>query len=247
MQRFAHNSLWSWGTPRILGPLTTEETNSQLLFLEKQAQKSRDIEQDCVALNLHPNWDGILECRAEEQGSNMEPVDQRVPPQSTWETACTAGSWRRYASCWWCGGRQNRGQEQRKVAAVNHQEFNHWTWRSRLRSKIACGKVLHGTCYSTTLSPGTIMWQTDASTTGVNEPRSCSISPKMDGMLQLQCNYVYKKLPKRRTEMNGQNEQCYQLAFSWQTDIVEKIVLFPLENWLSNMMSVIILFKVDRS
>ena len=62
MRRFAHNSLRSRGTSRVLGPLTTEETNSQLLFMEKQAQKSRDIERDRVALNLHPNQDGVLEC-----------------------------------------------------------------------------------------------------------------------------------------------------------------------------------------
>ena len=55
-------SLRSRGTPRVLGPLTTEEMNSQLLFLEKQAQRSPDIERDRVALNLQPNQDGILEC-----------------------------------------------------------------------------------------------------------------------------------------------------------------------------------------
>ena len=63
MRRFAHNSLRSRGTSRVLGPLTTEETNSQRLFWEKQAQKNCDIERDRVALNLYPNQDGILECR----------------------------------------------------------------------------------------------------------------------------------------------------------------------------------------
>lgn len=68
MRRFARNSLRSRGTPRILGPLTTEETTSQLLFLEKQAQKSPDSERDHVALSLHPNQDGILEFRGRIQG-----------------------------------------------------------------------------------------------------------------------------------------------------------------------------------
>ena len=63
MRRFARNSLRSRGTPRVLGPLTTEETTSQLLFLEKQAQKSPESERDRVALNLHPNQDGVLECQ----------------------------------------------------------------------------------------------------------------------------------------------------------------------------------------
>ena len=66
MWRFAHNSLHSQGTPRVLGPLTTEETNSQQLFWEKQAQKS--CERDCVVLNLQPNKDGLLECRGRIQG-----------------------------------------------------------------------------------------------------------------------------------------------------------------------------------
>ena len=60
MRRFAHNSLRSRGTPRVLEPLTTEETNSQRLFWEKQAQKNCDIERDRVALNLYPNQDGIF-------------------------------------------------------------------------------------------------------------------------------------------------------------------------------------------
>ena len=68
MRRFAHNSLRSRGTPRVLGPLTTEETNSQRLFWEKQAQKKCDIERDRVALNLQPNQDGLLECRGRIQG-----------------------------------------------------------------------------------------------------------------------------------------------------------------------------------
>ena len=46
MRRFAHNSLCSQGTPCIKGPLTTEETNHQRLFWEKQAQRSCDIERD---------------------------------------------------------------------------------------------------------------------------------------------------------------------------------------------------------
>ena len=68
MRRFARNSLRNRGTPRVLGPLTTEETTSQLLFLVKQAQKSSEIERDRVALNLHPNQDGVLECRGLVQG-----------------------------------------------------------------------------------------------------------------------------------------------------------------------------------
>lgn len=36
----------------------------------------------------------------EVQGSNMEPVDQRVPAQSTRETPCTARGWKKRASCW---------------------------------------------------------------------------------------------------------------------------------------------------
>ena len=46
MRRFAHNSLCSQGTPRIKGPLTTEETNRQRLSWEKQVQRSCDIERD---------------------------------------------------------------------------------------------------------------------------------------------------------------------------------------------------------
>ena len=68
MRRFAHNSLRSRGTPRIKGPLTTEETNRQRLFWEKQAQRSCDIERDRVALNLQPNQEGLLECWGRIQG-----------------------------------------------------------------------------------------------------------------------------------------------------------------------------------
>ena len=68
MRRFAHKSLRSRGAPRAQGPLTTEETNSQRLFWEKQAQKSCDIDRDCVALNLQPNQEGLLECRGRIQG-----------------------------------------------------------------------------------------------------------------------------------------------------------------------------------
>ena len=68
MRRFAHNSLRSRGTPRIKGPLTTEETNRQRLFWEKQAQRSCDIERDRVALNLQPNQEGLLEYRGRIQG-----------------------------------------------------------------------------------------------------------------------------------------------------------------------------------
>ena len=64
MRRFVHNSLRSRGTSRIVGPLTTEETDRQRLFWERQAQKSCDIERDRVALNLQPNQEGLLECRA---------------------------------------------------------------------------------------------------------------------------------------------------------------------------------------
>ena len=56
------------GTPRIKGPLTTEETNRQRLIWEKQAQRSCDIERDRVALNLQPNQEGLLECRCRVQG-----------------------------------------------------------------------------------------------------------------------------------------------------------------------------------
>ena len=68
MRRFANNSLHSRGTPRVLGPLTTEKANSQRLFWEKQVQKSCNIERDRVALNLQPNQDGLLECRGRIQG-----------------------------------------------------------------------------------------------------------------------------------------------------------------------------------
>ena len=68
MQRFAHNSLCSQGILRIKGPLTTEETNHQRLFWEKQAQRSCDIERDRVALNLQPNQEGLLECWGRIQG-----------------------------------------------------------------------------------------------------------------------------------------------------------------------------------
>ena len=68
MRRFAHNSLRRQGTPRIVGPLTTEETDRQRLFWEKQAQNSPVTEKDRVALNLQPNQEGLLECRGRVQG-----------------------------------------------------------------------------------------------------------------------------------------------------------------------------------
>lgn len=37
---------------------------------------------------------------AEVQGSNMEPVDERVTARSTPEAPCTARGWRRRAGCW---------------------------------------------------------------------------------------------------------------------------------------------------
>ena len=86
MRRFNHNSLRSRGTSRILGPLTTEETNSQRLFWEKQAQKNCDIERDRVALNLQPNQDGILGCRGRIQGS-IQFTYQKL--------ACLVSDWQR--------------------------------------------------------------------------------------------------------------------------------------------------------
>ena len=68
MGRFAHNSLCNRGTPHVLGPLTTEEKTSQLLFLVIHAPKSPEIEPDHMALNPHPNQDGVLECRGRIQG-----------------------------------------------------------------------------------------------------------------------------------------------------------------------------------
>ena len=68
MRRFAHNSLPSRGAARIVGPLTTQETDRQRLFWERQAQKSCEIEKDRVALNLQPNQEGLLECRGRVQG-----------------------------------------------------------------------------------------------------------------------------------------------------------------------------------
>ena len=68
MRRFAHKSLRTRGAPRAQGLLTTEETNSQRLFWEKQAQRSCDIERDRVALNLQPNQDELLECQGRIQG-----------------------------------------------------------------------------------------------------------------------------------------------------------------------------------
>ena len=62
MRRFAHNSLRRQGAVRIVGPLTTEETDRQRLFWEKQAQNSPVTENDRVALNLQPNQEGLLEC-----------------------------------------------------------------------------------------------------------------------------------------------------------------------------------------
>ena len=44
MRRFAHNSFHSRGASGIVGLLTTEETDRQRLFWERQAQKSCDIE-----------------------------------------------------------------------------------------------------------------------------------------------------------------------------------------------------------
>ena len=46
IQRFAHNSLHTRGTPCILESLTAEETNSQRVFWEKHTLKSCDIERD---------------------------------------------------------------------------------------------------------------------------------------------------------------------------------------------------------
>ena len=68
MRRFAHNSLRSRRTPRAQGLLITEETKSQRLFWEKQAQRSCDIERYRVALKLQPNQHGLLECRGRIQG-----------------------------------------------------------------------------------------------------------------------------------------------------------------------------------
>ena len=68
MRRFAHNCLRSRRASRIVGPLTTEETDRQRLFWERQAQQSCDIERDRVALNLQPNQEELLECRGRVQG-----------------------------------------------------------------------------------------------------------------------------------------------------------------------------------
>lgn len=54
-----------------------------------------------------------------------------------------------------------------------------------------------------------------------------------DRMLQLQHACVCKRLPKRKSEMNSPNKQCYQLAFSWRTDTIETVVLFTFKKWLS--------------
>ena len=158
-------------------------------------------------------------------------MDQRVPAQSLQETPCTARGWRRHAGCWWCSDHQNRRQEQREVAAGNHQEFDRWKWQSRWRSKIARRKVLRGTCDPTTLPIGTIVWQADDSIPGGDEPRGCSISPKTGCC---SCSTVrLQEIPKRKSEMNSPNEQCYQLAFSWRTDTIETVVLFTFKKWLS--------------
>ena len=68
MRRFAPNCLRSRRASRIVGPLTTEETDRQRLFWERQAQQSCDIERDRVALNLQPNQEELLECRGRVQG-----------------------------------------------------------------------------------------------------------------------------------------------------------------------------------
>ena len=47
--------------------------------------------------------------------------------------------------------------------------------------------------------------------------------------------------------MDNLNEQCYQLAFSWQTDTIETVVLFTLREMIINVMSVIILFEAART
>ena len=47
--------------------------------------------------------------------------------------------------------------------------------------------------------------------------------------------------------MNSQNEQCYQLAISSQTDTIETVVLFTFREIIIDTMSVIMLFKADRS
>ena len=47
--------------------------------------------------------------------------------------------------------------------------------------------------------------------------------------------------------MNSQNEQCYQLAISSQTDTIERVALLTFREIIINTMSVIMLFKADRS
>ena len=65
---WARDCLRSRRASRIVGPLTTEETDRQRLFWERQAQQSCDIERDRVALNLQPNQEELLECRGRIQG-----------------------------------------------------------------------------------------------------------------------------------------------------------------------------------
>ena len=56
---------------------------------------------------------------------------------------------------------------------------------------------------------------------------------------------VYKqRLPKRKCEMNSQNERCYQLAISSQT---ETVVLFTFREIIINMMSMNKFFEADRT
>ena len=57
---------------KLSRPLTTEEIRKQHIFWVKKAQKSCNLQDDYLRLNLQPNQRGILECRGRIQG--MYPI-----------------------------------------------------------------------------------------------------------------------------------------------------------------------------
>ena len=69
--RFVHN-VRSKKIGRLMGPLTTEETNKARIVwvkrVQTRARAEKHYREDRLQLNLQPNQDGVLECRARIQG-----------------------------------------------------------------------------------------------------------------------------------------------------------------------------------
>ena len=68
--RFLYNSRHH--DQKLRGPLTTKEIRKQHIFCVKRAQKSCDLQDDYLRLNLQPNQRGILDCHGGIQG--MYPI-----------------------------------------------------------------------------------------------------------------------------------------------------------------------------